>query len=386
MLKSDKEKYDNHIRKLKGSFENPMIKSKGVETKGLDILTILNENSRYDGNSHSNYSCNDELNMTLQEGLNPNFIAALTSEDQYIEFKHALGFFNKKDNAICFYFSRGESVKLKLNEKGLLLRSSGKSLNMLKIFDAGILKPRLANRMRIDIRDVIEDTEPVELKIVNSNGFIRLLEIVLKKVRDLYKGSQYKSTNKIRNHLSSDVEDERHRRLNVARNETENLDINLIKSIELETGNCGEMAHIALAICQKYKLNPLLIEYDTKEGFSHTVCGVSVDGSMYILDPWANILSEDNKHRTMLESKLSKWNSVGKLVIKPFNATSTSESSPKGLDGLPVSPGEAQSLVVTGRFNYTYDIVSNSFIDFIEKKLAQKLTKLYLEKDALQEM
>ncbi|XBS69525.1 hypothetical protein ABK905_24665 [Acerihabitans sp. KWT182] len=77
----------------------------------------------------------------------------------------------------------------------------------------------------------------------------------------------------------------------------------------------------------------------------------------------------------MLASQLAKWSNAGKQVIKPFNPASPPESSADGLPGLVVMPDEAHSLIQTNCYNFTYDIVNDSFTDFINEKLAQKIKK-----------
>ncbi len=315
----------NNVEELTDGFRHLMVENKRNQLKEFEVLSILNEDSRYvkDLDDEHCLGCECSPDEPLQELLNPNFIEALTSENQFIEFKHALGFFNKKDNAICFYFSRGETVEIKFNYFSQPMWCFGHSLNVLKLLDAGIISSRLAILMNADVKNVLENTTPVEVKIGNFNGRIRLLEIVLKKIHNLYKGSQYKSATKIRNYQNSVDYNEMVRRLGEVsvgevREDVELLEDSIKKSIELEAGNSPEMAYIALVLCHNYKLNPHLLDCVTKRGFGHSVCGVDVDGSMYILDPWANILCEENEFRPKLESKLSKWKSMGKIVVSPL--------------------------------------------------------------------
>ncbi|XBS69526.1 hypothetical protein ABK905_24670 [Acerihabitans sp. KWT182] len=184
---------------------------------------------------------------------------------------------------------------LKLNATGMLSEYDGRKPDALKIFDAGIISVRLAGQICIQRQDIFEYTGPVEVKVVKYNGRIRLLELVLKRIHALYKGSPFKSTNKIRSYQNTDDYRETGRRLSVIRDSSKPLEHQLRQSILLGTGNCSEMAYVALALCQKFKLNPLLLVYESKQGFTHVVCGVDVNGSRYILDPWANILCEEKK-------------------------------------------------------------------------------------------
>lgn len=142
---------------------------------------------------------------------------------------------------------------------------------------------------------------------------------VLQETRSFFKGSRYKSTNKIS--LKQTVKDKLINRQRLAEvRSCEGIENIVLKAIEKQSANCGELARITYVLLQNTNLRYRLAYYNdvVNHRFEHVVCQVMLEGEIYVVDPWANIFCHNANFKNELEKKLLIWNAQGKKVASGY--------------------------------------------------------------------
>ncbi|XBS69527.1 hypothetical protein ABK905_24675 [Acerihabitans sp. KWT182] len=103
-FKKDKENYIKQFSKFEDLLKRPVTINKDNSQDERATIAAIDDDARCKELKYWKYPNSNSLDLSLDEGLNPNFIEALTSENQFIEFMGAVGFFNRKENAIIFSF------------------------------------------------------------------------------------------------------------------------------------------------------------------------------------------------------------------------------------------------------------------------------------------
>lgn len=251
---------------------------------------------------------------------------------------------------------------------------------LLSIFATGILKADFASRMGIP-SDAISAASSVgheeAEEALTANETLKVLENVLKTVRFLYKGSSIKSSNKIKkdSRYAEVVKRVKHRIFVRGLADT-SLDKALQYCVEHAFGNCGEMAHIAYALAHNLGLKPELADFESDGEFGHQACRINIGDTYYILDIWANILTNEKEYLNLLWQKVTDWNISEKLISngKSFKIRSNEELK------IPlearVSPDDILKLklVKSEPIKGEHNIVSAEFFTFLGDKLAEKFS------------
>lgn len=209
----------------------------------------------------------------------------------------------------------------------------------------------------------------VENLIINNKPKLDIAKDILKEVRDIYKGSSYKSNNKLRMYRTLDDHMECDRRLDIVRNQ-KTTEEQLVKSIELKTGNCGEMTRIAYALCHDRNLSPRFNLYEISDkSFNHVACQVIVGGKEYIIDPWANIFCEKKHHIKELVRKAKLWGANGKIVISGSFNPSEAYRDYRTIVSAKVTIGHILDLKLTSSktLNGKHNIVTPEFFSQLRK-------------------
>ncbi len=249
---------------------------------------------------------------------------------------------------------------------------------LVSIIATGILKADFASKMGIP-PDTIAGASYADPrhtgKALTADETVKLLENVLKTVRFLYKGSLIKSSNKIKNDSRYDEMAKRvQHRVSLRSLAETSLDKALYYCVEHEFGNCGEMAHIAYALSHQLGLKPELADFKSDGEFGHQVCRVKVGDTYYILDIWANILSDEKEYLNLLWQKMTNWDISGKHILNGKNFKIRSDEEFKiPLEAL-VSPDDILKLklVKSEPIKGEHNIVSADFFTFLGDKLAEK--------------
>ncbi|WP_227726204.1 hypothetical protein [Yersinia proxima] len=208
-----------------------------------------------------------------------------------------------------------------------------------------------------------------EMEQIRNNNRLDTAKNILKEVRNIYKGSNYKSANKLRMNRTIDEHMECSRRLDIVR-EKETLHESLVKSIALKTGNCGELARVAYALCHVRKLSPKLNSYETSDkSFNHAVCQVIVGGKKYIIDPWANLFCEEKHLIEELVNKAKLWENKDKIVLAGAADLQEAYRDPSTLGSAKVTTAQILDLKLTSSttINGKHNIVTPEFFSQLRK-------------------
>lgn len=97
----------------------------------------------------------------------------------------------------------------------------------------------------------------------------------------------------------------------------------ILHSTENKTGNCGEMACVALHIAiEKHNVPKDDVKYCQLEynnaangcSFGHTFIAIETQEGEWIVDPWANVCCATNEYADQMTAKMQKWNKDGKRL------------------------------------------------------------------------
>jgi len=193
----------------------------------------------------------------------------------------------------------------------------------------------------------------------------------------IYKGNDYKTTSRIKIGQNLDDFQDACNRIGFCR-AAPFTQLSLSRSIDLETGNCGEMADIICLLCYGYGLSTEKIWYHMPEDsdFEHVVCRIKTGGEYYILDPWSNISCPESDYLNILKDRALKWQKKGKFVNSGLDIK---EAEVFFTDGTPgsaeVKPDTLLRLVLYKSISWTdkiYDIVEDGVL---LNKLREKIIK-----------
>lgn len=204
----------------------------------------------------------------------------------------------------------------------------------------------------------------------NNNPTLDFARDILKQVRSIYKGSNCKSSNKLR--MNSSLNDRLECQQNINKVQSGGTYYEwLVNSVKLKTGNCGEMAWIAYALSHHGNLSPKLNYYKTPgTNFEHGACQVVVDGKEYIIDPWANLFCEKKDYIQELVNKVKQWEEQGKIVTCTGTPYDIKEAyrDPSTLGSAKVTIDQVSNLelIRSSKMNGEHNIVSPDFFSLLK--------------------
>lgn len=167
------------------------------------------------------------------------------------------------------------------------------------------------NSLSITIPKQIHRTPLKERRTIKAKQILTL-------TRALFKGSPYKSDNKITSRTTLEEWSAKINTINKVRT-SGTLEKQLEHAIASKSGNCGEMACLAYIFWYQIGLWPEMIEYDpTKGTFDHQACVIKIGTEDFVIAPWANILCRLEEHIDALANKVKQWESQEKHIVTRF--------------------------------------------------------------------
>ncbi|WP_413723379.1 transglutaminase-like domain-containing protein [Sodalis sp. RH23] len=322
----------------------------------------------------------DNLSESLIDVINSRYAETLTTEGECVEFNHCRAFFDVKYDKIRFAFKNGAVVNLSVNAEGKVYGFYDYSHDLIKIIAAGIIRTGFAEKLVVVLEKIEVDKTAALANVVTSDDKLKLLNGILKKTRYFFKGSRFKSSNKIKTNDDIKVRWDEHietiRLLGLCREypNTGFLEEYIKFSVDHQVGNCGEMARITYAFCESYHLCPEFISFEKNKYSNHVACGVKINNEYYILDPWANIICKEINFISALKNKIAAWNKSGKFILNGEAGTiHMSQNSITPVDLL-MTPEDISKfkLVRKMKLNLGRQVVGSAFINYLEDKLKNK--------------
>lgn len=198
----------------------------------------------------------------------------------------------------------------------------------------------------------IQHTKDFEINFVEARKERKTLaaKTALAQTRLYFKGSKFKSCNKIQHNTTLEDWITKNNILGMVR-DSFLIEFQLKRAIELKSGNCGELARIAYALCHQEGLKPELITYENPENknFNHAACIIEINEEDYIVDPWANIFCKHGEYLDALSNKLKQWKSHGKIAISGITEPLNNMTNIDYLKHYAITEADIRNLVIKSR-------------------------------------